>query len=133
MKTETLTKIALASLLGMPASCAIERGVVIDRQGLPEENALYVNLIRKDKTKQKPLYVQSDGIYDADRKLFFMDSTYIEPFIFALPGDTISFYNPWHKTFLEMDDKHHHVRKINDVSEETIKDYVRRYVFEREK
>lgn len=113
-------------------ACAVERGVIIDRQGLPEENALYVNLIRKNKKKQKPLHVQSDGIYDADRKLFFNDSTYIEPFIFALPGDTISFFNPKHEQFLDMDAKHH-VRDINGVSEQTMIDYIRLFVSNREK
>lgn len=118
MKTKILTKIALASAICAPA-CGIERGVIIDRQGLSEENALYVNLIKKDKTKQKPLHVESDGMFDADRKLFFMDSTYIEPFMFALPGDTISFYNPRHETFIEMNRKHR-VRDINGAREREI-------------
>ena len=131
MKAKTVTKILIASILCAPA-CAVEHGVIIDRQGLPEENALYVNLIRNNKKKQKPLHVQSDGMYDADRKLFFNDSTYIEPFIFALPGDTISFYNLWHKKFLEMNAKHP-VRDINGVDEEIIVDYVRQHVLSREK
>ena len=95
MKTKILAKIALASSLCAP-SCCIERGVVIDRQNLPEEKALYVNLIRADKSKQKPLHIQSDEVFDADRKLFFMDTTYLEPFVYVAPGDTISFYNATH-------------------------------------
>ena len=113
-------------------ACAVERGVIIDRQGLPEENALYVNLIRKNKKKQKPLRIPENGIYDADRKLFFTDSSYIEPFIFALPGDTISFYNQLHQQFIEMDSRRR-VRDINGVREEIIIDYVRQKVLNREK
>ena len=119
MKKETLLKIIIASIACAPA-CAVERGVIIDRQGLPEENALYVNLIRKNKKKQKPLFIPSNGIYDADRKLFFTDSSYIEPFIFALPGDTISFRNMWHKQFIDMGWDKHRVRDINGVREREI-------------
>ena len=131
MKKETLLKIIIASMIFGPA-CAVERGVIIDRQGLPEENALYVNLIRKNKKKQKPLRIPENGIYDADRKLFFTDSSYIEPFIFALPGDTISFYNQLHQQFIEMDSRRR-VRDINGVREEIIIDYVRQKVLNREK
>ena len=123
MKAKTLTKILIASIVCAPA-CAVEHGVIIERQGLTEENALYVNLIRKNKKKQKQLHIGADGIFDADRKLFFMDSTYIEPFIYSLPGDTISFYNPWHKQFIEMDSKHR-VRDINGVREREIMNYIR--------
>lgn len=131
MKTKTLTKIVIASAICAP-SCATERGVIIDRQGLPEENALYVNLIRKNKSKQKPLSVQSDGLYDADRKLFFPDSAYIEPFMFALPGDTISFRNPLHKKYLDMGYDKNRVRDIRGVGEKAMVDYIR-LVLERQK
>lgn len=126
MSKEILLKLSLAAVLAQVApSCAVERGVIIDRQGLPEENALYVNLIRKNKSKQKPLSVQSDGLYDADRKLFFPDSAYIEPFIFALPGDTISFRNPLHKKYLDMGYDKNRVRDIRGVDEQTMIDYIR--------
>ena len=133
MSKETLLKLSLAAVLAQVApSCAVERGVIIDRQGLPEENALYVNLIRKNKSKQKPLSVQSDGLYDADRKLFFPDSAYIEPFIFALPGDTISFRNPLHKKYLDMGYDKNRVRDIRGVGEKAMVDYIRQ-VLERQK
>ena len=115
MKTETLTKIAIASLLGMPASCAVERGVIVERQNLPEENALYVNLIDKNATPKSP----DDEYVETDRKLFFMDATYQEPFIYALPGDTIAFRNPTHKTYLEMT-KRNRVHSINGVRDRKI-------------
>ena len=124
MKKETLTKIAIASVLCAP-SCATERGVVIDRQDLPDERALYVNLIRKNKAKQKPLVVQPDGMYEADRKLFFMDSTYLEPFLYVLPGDTIYVNNPLKKTYLEMGRGKKHIIRINDVREKQIVKTVR--------
>lgn len=119
MKTKTLTKIVLTSVLCAPA-CAVERGVIIYRQGLPEENALYVNLIKKDKSEQKPMFVQSDGMFDADRKLFFTDSAYIEPFMYALPGDTISFQNALHETYLDMGPNKKRVIDINGVKERKI-------------
>ena len=113
MKPKTLTEIALASVICAP-SCAVEHGVVIERQDLSSERALYVNLIRKNKSKQKPLHVNADGTFDADRKLFFDDSTYVEPFIYSLPGDTIAFHNPCRKTYLNIN-RRHHIRDINGV------------------
>ena len=124
MKTKILTKIAIASMLCAP-SCAVERGVIIDRQELPEENALFVNLIQKDKSKQKPLVIPDDGMYDADRKLFFMDSTYTEPFVYSLPGDTISFYNAGREQFIDMGRGKNHVRDINGIREHRIIKLVR--------
>lgn len=125
MKTETLTKIAIASTLCAP-SCAVERGVVIDRQELADESALYVNLIDAGhkKKRAKETFDFRPGEYMADRKLFFQDSTYLEPLIYALPGDTISFRNPFHTTYVNMG-KCNRVRDINGVSEREIIDSAR--------
>ena len=117
MNTKTLTKIVIASMLCAP-SCAVERGVVMVRQDLPSERALYVNILSKN--KQKPMSVSADGIYVADRKLFFNDSTYQAPFVYALPGDTIEFDNKNHEIFLEMGREQNRVRRINDVREKSI-------------
>lgn len=118
MKSKTLTKIAIASTICAPA-CGVERGVVIDRQGLPEENALYVNLLPCNNSARKPMFVGPSGIFEADRKLFFADSSYIEPFIFALPGDTVAFYNPSHSRYIKVN-KTHRIRDINGVRERDI-------------
>lgn len=119
MKAETLTKLAIASVL-CATSCATERGVIIERDDLPSERALYVNLLRTRKNKQKPMVIPADGIYYADRKLFFMDSTYLAPFVYALPGDTIEFTNRNHEIFLEMNGNDPRVRRINGVREKRI-------------
>ena len=119
MKSKTLAKIAIASALCAP-SCAVEHGVVICRDESQDENALYVNLIRKNKSKQKPFFVNADGTFDADRKLFFNDSTYTEPFVYALPGDTIYFDNPSHGSFVEMGWNRLLVHRINNVREREI-------------
>lgn len=119
MNTKTLTKIAIASML-CATSCGVERGVIIERDDLPSERALYVNLLRTNKSKQKPMTIPADGIYVADRKLFFMDSTYLAPFVYALPGDTIEFTNHHHETFLEMNRGQNPVRRINGVREKNI-------------
>ena len=119
MKSKICAKIAIASALCAP-SCAVEHGVVICRDESWGENALYVNLIRMNKAKQKPLHDQSNEIFDADRKLFFADSAYMEPFTYVLTGDTISFYNPKHETFLDMGNDKTHVRDINGVREREI-------------
>ena len=110
-----VTKIAIASLMAMPASCAVERGVIVERQNLLEENALLVNLLKDGKSAP----VDTNGIFEADRKLFFMDATYQEPFIYALLGDTIAFRNPTHKTYLEMT-KRNRVHSINGIRERKI-------------
>lgn len=120
MKTETLTKIAIASTLCAP-SCAVEHGVVVERQELPDENALYINLIdaKHEKARAQSTFVFKPGEYMADRKLFFQDSTYMEPFIYALPGDTVSFYNPFHVTYVKMN-KCNRIRDINGIQERDI-------------
>ena len=115
MKTKILTKIAIASMLSAPA-CAVEHGVVICKEKSPTENALYVNLIKKDKSTQKPLHDQTNEAFDADRKLFFMDNEYQETFNYIWAGDTISFRNGSHATFINMN-KHHRIRDINGVRE----------------
>ena len=123
MKTETLLKITIASLLVAP-SCAREYGIVIERQDYPEEKALYVNLIQKDKTKQKPLNIPWDGMCDADRKLFFSDSTYMTPFIYVAPGDTISFYNPKRCKYLNVVRNKNSVYSINGIRERKIAKWI---------
>jgi len=119
MKIETLAKIAIASALCAPACSTVEQGVIICKQDLPEENALYVNLVRKNKAKQKPLHDQSNEISDADRKLFFADSTYRGLFDYALVGDTISFRNPSRATYIDVN-KSNVIRSINGVREREI-------------
>ena len=121
MKTKTLTKIAIASMLCAPA-CAVEHGVVICKDKSQSENALYVNLIKKDKSQQKPLNNQTNEIFDADRKLFFADDD--ESFNYIWAGDTISFRNGAHSTFIEMDKKHRRVRDINGMREEDVLKFV---------
>lgn len=123
MKTKTLTKILLASMLCAPA-CAVEHGVVICKEQSTTENALYVNLIQKDKSKQKPLHDQTHEAFDADRKLFFMDKEYQESFGYIWAGDTISFRNASHAVFLEMNKKHR-VRDINGVRERKFVNVIR--------
>ena len=119
LKTTLLTTIGTATLTG-----CIERGVVMCKESIPEEKALFVNVIRKDKSKQKSFdYLMYDMI-DADRKLFFTDPKYMEPFIFAMPGDTIVYPNIFRKTYLDMT-RFHRVRKINDVRNRKIKKMVR--------
>lgn len=120
MKTKTLTKILLASMLCAPA-CAVEHGVVIYKDKSQSENALYVNLIKKDKSQQKPLHNQSHEVFDADRKLFFEDDD--ESFNCIWAGDTISFRNASHKTYLDMNKKHR-VRYINGMREEDMLKFV---------
>ena len=131
MKTKILTKIAIASALCAP-SCAVERGVVIERQEVSGENALYVNLIDKkhEKARAKNTFDFRPGEYVADRKLFFQDDNYQEPFVYTLPGDTISFYNPFHVIYVNMG-KCNRVRDVNGVREkeiiETIRPLIKRY------
>ncbi len=103
MKTETLTKIAIASVLGMPVSCGVERGVVAYKQDLPEEKALYVNVLGDDNTARKP-NDESDAFF-TDRKLFFNDPAYVGPFNLVAEGDTISYHNMSRATYLEMSQK----------------------------
>ncbi len=124
MNAKILAKIAVASTFYVP-SCFAEQGVVIDKQDLPDEKALYVNLIQSDTSKQKPLFVPDNGIYDADRKLFFTDSTYLEPFVYALPGDTIVFNNPLHRTYIQMQRNKYRIRRINGLDECDIMKFVR--------
>ena len=121
MKTKTLTKILLASMLCAPA-CAVEHGVVIYKDKSQSENALYVNLIKKDKSQQKPLHYQAHEMFDADRKLFFADDD--ESFNCIWAGDTISFRNASHSTFIEMDKKQNRVRDINGMREEDLLKFV---------
>jgi len=111
MKKETLAKIAIASALCAPA-CTTERGVIVHKQELPEENALYINLIRNNKAQQKPLEIKSDEIFVADRKLTFPDSTYIGLFDYFITGDTIAVFNPAHHTYIRMNNKNI-IREIN--------------------
>ena len=121
MKTKIVTKIAIASALCVAPSCAIERGVVVERQEVPEESALYVNLIdaQHEQARANETFEFKPGQYMADRKLFFTDSTYMEPLVYALPGDTISFRNPAHETYLDMNKKNR-VRDINGIRERKI-------------
>ncbi len=111
MKTKTLTKIAIASAICAP-SCAVERGVIVERQDLAEEKAFYVNLVQRGGANQ----TNSDGTFEADRKLFFMDSTYGAPFIYADVGDTIVFKNPARETFVEINAKNR-VISVNGMRE----------------
>ena len=131
MKTKTLTKILLASMLCAPA-CAVEHGVVICKDKSQSENALYVNLIKKDKSKQKPLHDQTHEAFDADRKLFFMDEEYQETFNYIWAGDTISFRNASHATFLEMNPKHR-IRDINGVRERDFIDAVHAKILQKQR
>ena len=119
MKTKTVVKIAIASMLCAP-SCMVEHGIVIDSTDSADERALYVNVIRKNKAKQKPMHVQSGMLYNADRKLFFVDSTYNDTFSFIGVGDTISFYNMAHEKYIDMGRKKHRIRDINGIREEDI-------------
>ena len=96
-------------------------GVVICKDKSQSENALYVNLIKKDKSQQKPLNNQTNEIFDADRKLFFADDD--ESFNYIWAGDTISFRNGAHSTFINMN-KHHRVRDINGMREEDVLKFV---------
>ena len=111
MKKETLAKIVIASALCAPA-CTTERGVVVYKQELPEENALYINLIRKNKAQQKPLEIKDDDVFVADRKLTFPDTTYVGLFNYFITGDTIAVYNPSHSTYMRMNNKNI-IREIN--------------------
>lgn len=111
MKKEALAKIAIASALCAPA-CTTDRGVVVHKQPLPEENALYINLIKKNKAQQKPLEIKADDIFIADRKLIFPDSTYIGLFDYFITGDTIAVYNPSHSTYISVRNKNV-IREIN--------------------
>ena len=120
MKTKILTKILLASMLCAPA-CAVERGVVICKDKSQEENAVYVNLIKKDKSQQKPMHNQTYEIFDADRKLFFADDD--ESFNHVWAGDTISFHNGAHKTYIDVNKKHP-IININGMREEDMMKFV---------
>lgn len=119
MKAKILAKIAITSALCAPA-CAVENGVIVYKQNLPEERALYINLIRKDKSKQKQLRDLSDEIFDADRKLVFSGTTDNEVFNYLLIGDTISFYNAKHKTYMDMRCGKNRILSINGVRKENI-------------
>ena len=124
MKTKILTKIAVASMILAP-SCAVESGVVVESQNLPEEKALYVKLI--DKNSNEKIVVNPDSIFCADRKLFFRDSSYVEPFVYAIPGDTISFYNPFHSTYIKMN-RINRIHDINGVSNREVVKQMRPYI-----
>ena len=131
MKKETLAKIAIASAICAPA-CCVEKGVVVERQELSDEKALYVNLldVKHEQARAANTFHFLPGTFVADRKLFFNDSTYVEPFIYAMPGDTIAFCNPFHATYIDMN-KCNRVHDINGVSERNIiyqmKPLIKRY------
>jgi hypothetical protein len=121
-----LLNITIATTLGMVmSSCgvkrSIERGVVVYKQEFPKESVLFVNLIQKNKTKQKPLAVSPKDIFSADRKLSFSDSTYMKLYDYAFVGDTISFRNMPRVTYVEVD-KNDIIRNINRVPEHDIID-----------
>ena len=126
MKTKILTKIAIASMLCAP-SCAVESGIVVESQNLPEEKALYVKLIDKDGNEKQEQ--PQNGMFCADRKLFFRDSSYVEPFVYAIPGDTISFYNPFHSTYIKMN-KINRVHDINGVGNREVVKQMRPYIIQ---
>lgn len=131
MKTKIVAKMAIVSALCAAPSCAVEQGVIIDRQDSPEEKALYVNLLRKNKAKQKPLHYQANEIYDADRKLFFLEN-YMDPFLYAAPGDTISFYNLLHGKYLEMN-SHNCVYDVNGIKMREISEMMHRPALEKQR
>jgi len=124
MKRNILKTTLITTLGAMTMSCANERGVIVDRENVEAEKALLVNLIQRDPSKQKPLEILSDDVFDADRKLFFCDSKYMEPFDFAKPGDTIVYPNLFHKTYIDIT-RFHRIRKINDVPNRKIVKIVR--------
>ena len=99
MKTKILVKIAVASAVCAPA-WGVERGVVAHKQDLPEEKALYVNVLGGNNTANKLDYDF------ADRKLFFNDSLYVEPFNLVAEGDTIPYRNSSRAIYLDMNKKH---------------------------
>ena len=131
MKNKILAKIIFASALCAAPSCAVEHGVIIDREDSDAEKAFYVNLIRKTKEKQKPLHYQANEIYDADRKLFFPDN-YVDPFLYAEPGDTISFYNPLHGKYLEIN-PHYRVVGVNGIKMREISEMMHRPAMENQR
>ena len=111
---KNLLKATLITTLGAATLACTERGVIIDREDLPEEKAFFVNLLRINKEKQKPLVINPGEMYDADRKLFFEDGNNMEPFLYGHVGDTIMFSNPWHKTFIYVNKNQ--IRRINGVT-----------------
>ena len=134
MKTKTLAKIVIASALCAPACSLTETGVVICKQDAMDEKALFVNVIQKDKSQQKPLHDQTNEVFDADRKLFFLNENYTEPFDYACAGDTITYYNASRQTFLRMGSlKKMRVHEINGVPESDIIKIVRANKYQRQK
>ena len=62
-----------------------------------------------------------------------MDSAYFDVFDYAMPGDTISFRNVSHKTYLDMELNKHNVRKINGVRESEIVKIAQRSALQKQK
>ena len=121
MKRNLLKTTILATLGATSLSCGVESGIIVVRQQLPEENAFYVNIITNHEKElfSDDEYRGVDGWYQTDRKLFFMDAKYQEPLIYGMPGDTITYSNPFKKKYLYMN-RFHHVRSINGVNNKKI-------------
>ena len=120
---KNLLKATLITTLGAVTLSCTEQGVIIDREDLPEEKAFFVNVIRQDKSKQKSLEIQSDEVYNADRKLFFCNAGVMDSFMYGAPGDTIVYYNPLRKTFINV--HKNQIRSINGIGNHDIARQVR--------
>ena len=73
-----LTATAATTIIGCGTTRNVEAGTIIEKQDLPEEKALYINL-DADTT-------------NAERKLFFDDAD-MAPFQYAETGDRIEYTN----------------------------------------
>lgn len=80
-----LTATAATAMTGCGAYRNIEAGTIIEKQNLPEEQALYINM-DADTT-------------NAERKLFFYFSD-TEAFDYAQPGDVIKYTNRLDRRFI---------------------------------
>ena len=111
-----LLKTVIATTLGLTgtASCGVEHGIIIYKQDLAEERAVYVNLIGKKHTKD--VFPLDSCDFSADRKLFFEGQNQVNQFGCLLAGDTIVFRNRAHDTYVDLNNKNK-ILKINGVRE----------------
>lgn len=123
MKRNLLRTTILATLGTATLASCLEKGVIVDREDIPEEKAFFVNVIRNNKAKQKPLKIDLSDIFEADRKLFFSDSTHMEPFVYGQIGDTIVYSNLLRMTYIET--RKRQVRSINGIRNRDIVKQVR--------
>ena len=116
-----LLKSIIATTLGLTtaSSCGVERGVIVYKQNIAEERALYVNLIHEmhlgGKSDKNTIALDSLN-FSADRKLFFDDAKYANSFTYLLAGDTIVFRNKRHETYVDINKKNK-ILKINGSRE----------------